>query len=270
MARLRTVKAEFWTSEQVMECSPIARLLFIGLWNFCDDGGNHPASAKTLKAEVFPGDPISPDDVQALVDELIGQRLIVEYEADNKLYWHVTGWRHQKIDKPTFKHPKPQISLALDEHSARTPRLVADPSPPERSGVERSGVDIQPSSSAEGSSQPTAGRIPDCPHQQIIDLYSKILPTMPIPRIWDGKRSDNLRARWRWLLTAKNTDGKPYATDSASGIAFFERFFGYVANSDFLSGRDGKWQGCDLAWLVKAENFAKVIEGKYENKREAA
>ena len=30
-----------WTSEQIVECSPIARLLFIGMWNFCDDGGNH-------------------------------------------------------------------------------------------------------------------------------------------------------------------------------------------------------------------------------------
>ena len=49
MARIRTVKPEFWASEQVMECSPIARLLFIGLWNFCDDAGNHPLSEKTLR-----------------------------------------------------------------------------------------------------------------------------------------------------------------------------------------------------------------------------
>ena len=42
MARIRTIKPEFWTSEQVVDCSPTARLLFIGLWNFCDDGGVHP------------------------------------------------------------------------------------------------------------------------------------------------------------------------------------------------------------------------------------
>ena len=59
MARIRTIKPEFWTSEQVMECSPLARLLFIGVWNFCDDAGNHPMSAKTLKALVFPGDDIT-------------------------------------------------------------------------------------------------------------------------------------------------------------------------------------------------------------------
>ena len=48
MARIRTVKPEFWTSEQVAECTPIARLAFIGIWNFCDDNGIHPASIKRL------------------------------------------------------------------------------------------------------------------------------------------------------------------------------------------------------------------------------
>lgn len=112
--------------------------------------------------------------------------------------------------------------------------------------------------------------IPDCPHQQLIGLYAKHLPEMPQPRIWDGKRSENLRARWRWVLTAKKSNGRRYASDLDSALNFFDRFFGYVAASDFLTGRDGRWSGCDLAWLVKAENFAKVIEGKYENRAEVA
>jgi hypothetical protein len=113
-------------------------------------------------------------------------------------------------------------------------------------------------------------KIPDCPHQQIIALYAKHLPQLPQPRVWEGKRSDNLRSRWRWVLTAKKSNGHRYAHDLQSALSFFDRYFGYVAASDFLTGRDGKWQGCDLAWLVKAENFAKVIEGKYENRLEAA
>jgi hypothetical protein len=85
MARIRTVKPEFWTSEQVMNCSRDARLLFIGMWNFCDDGGNHPASAKTLKAEVFPGDDkLETATVMTWVDELIEQDLVSEYEVDSK------------------------------------------------------------------------------------------------------------------------------------------------------------------------------------------
>lgn len=112
--------------------------------------------------------------------------------------------------------------------------------------------------------------IPDCPHHEIIALYAKHLPTLPRPRVWDGERAKNLRARWRWVLTSKGEDGEPLATDTASGLRYFEGFFHFVAQSDFLTGRSDKWHGCDLEWLVKAGNFAKVIEGKYENRETTA
>lgn len=128
MARIRSIKPEFWTSEQVMECSLEARLLFIGLWNFCDDGGNHPASARTIKAEIFPADDITSDDVQRMLDELSSNGLIVLYTAQDKDYWHVSGWHHQKIEKKTYKYP---------EFSESTRRTLDDSSTPEGRGEDR-------------------------------------------------------------------------------------------------------------------------------------
>lgn len=108
MARLRTIKPEFWSSEQVMELSLIARLTFIGMWNFCDDGGVHPASPKTLKAEVFPSDGVSIEAVLGYIAEMVAQRLVVEFEAaDGRRYWQVTGWKHQYIKHPSLKYPAP-------------------------------------------------------------------------------------------------------------------------------------------------------------------
>jgi len=132
MARIRSIKPEFWTSEQVMNCSPIARLLFIGLWNFCDDAGNYVASAKTIKANVFPGDDILSSSIQELLDELSSNGLIVYYSFENKDFLHVTGWHHQKIDRPTYKHPpyKPD-----DETPPR--RVIVESSPPEWSGEDK-------------------------------------------------------------------------------------------------------------------------------------
>lgn len=292
MARIRTVKPEFWASEQVMEITPLARLAFIGLWNFADDGGVHPASPKTLKAEIFPSDDITAEAVGNLVGELIAQGLAVEFEADGKRYWHVTGWtRHQRIDKPTYRHPQPDDSATapgtLAEPSPSPLRTLAESSPTEGrrdetrrdegKGRESKGKETKgskPTSDEVGSAQATPEHpkptLPDCPHQQIIALYAKHLPTLPQPRIWEGQRAENLRARWRWVLSAKRGNGQRYATDLESGLAFFDRFFGYVADSDFLTGRNGTWQGCDLGWLVKAENFAKVLEGKYEERRATA
>jgi hypothetical protein len=77
MARLRVVKPEFWASEQIAACSRDARLLFIGLWNFCDDAGLHPASAMRLKMQVFPADDCLPQDIGTWVKELIENNLLV-------------------------------------------------------------------------------------------------------------------------------------------------------------------------------------------------
>lgn len=137
MARIRTIKPEFWTSEQVMECSPLARLLFIGIWNFCDDGGNHPLSAITIKALVFPGDAISSDDVRRMLDELSASGLLSFYSASGKHYLHVNGWAHQKIDKPTVKFPPfapTQPDLPPDapapNEGMRPAGVVVDDAPP--------------------------------------------------------------------------------------------------------------------------------------------
>lgn len=121
MARIRTIKPEFWTSEQVVECSPTSRLLFIGIWNFCDDFGNHPSSVKQIKMEIFPGDDISIEEIGKYIRELINNDLLIEYQGnDNKKYLHVTGWHHQKIDKKSQKYPK------FDDHSTTIPQPFDD------------------------------------------------------------------------------------------------------------------------------------------------
>ena len=53
MARIRTIKPDFWSDEKIVELTPWARLLFIGLWNFSDDDGRMPFSPKKIKMLVF-------------------------------------------------------------------------------------------------------------------------------------------------------------------------------------------------------------------------
>lgn len=112
-------------------------------------------------------------------------------------------------------------------------------------------------------------KLPDCPHEKIIALYAKHLPELPQPRVWEGNRQEMLRARWRWVLTAENENGERYATDLETALDFFSRFFEFVRQCPFLIGDNNKSWTADLAWLVKAENFAKVLEGKYETRAAA-
>lgn len=143
MARIRSIKPEFWTSEQVMESSPLARLLFIGIWNFCDDSGVHPLKPVSLKALIFPGDDIDSTSIRRLLDELSSNGLLVLYASDGKEYLQVTGWHHQRIDKPTRKYPTQENGVPLktitysqkfEESSRSTPQPLVEESDRERRG----------------------------------------------------------------------------------------------------------------------------------------
>jgi hypothetical protein len=133
MSRIRSIKPEFWTSEQVLECSTNARLLFLGLWNFCDDMGRHPYSAKQAKAEVFPADKFTEKDILGMLEELTKNGLIARYASGGKEYFYVTGWKHQRIDKPQpAKYPDP-----FAEDSTIIPGTI----PPDRIGEDTKGKD---------------------------------------------------------------------------------------------------------------------------------
>lgn len=116
-----------------------------------------------------------------------------------------------------------------------------------------------------------AAAVPTCPHRELLALFGKHLPELPQPRpeLWStSKNADAMRARWRWVLTAEKEDGSRYATNTQEGVTFFDRFFEHVADSDFLTGRNNRWHGCDLGWLMKAGNFEKVVQGNYDDSRE--
>lgn len=121
MSRIRSIKPEFWTSEQVVECSTNARLLFIGLWNFCDDHGRHTFSPKQIKALIFPADDLTADAVEDWLGELVAQNLILRYTVDGKEYLQVTGWHHQKIDKRQLaKFPAPSSIVSGPDSDSST------------------------------------------------------------------------------------------------------------------------------------------------------
>lgn len=145
MARIRTIKPEFCTSEQIVECSTNARLLFLCMFCFCDDAGRHPANTKRLKMEVFPGDNFADSDIRSWVDELLSVGLLAEYTYEKSIFWQVTGWKkHQKIDRPSYKYPpfgSDGQPIEFDERSTSIRRTLDDHSLPEGNGEESKGME---------------------------------------------------------------------------------------------------------------------------------
>lgn len=94
MARIRTVKPEFFDDPDIIDRSIYARLLFIGLWTQADRRGRLLDEPRRLKIRLMPGDDV---DVDALLDELASARLVVRYEAaGRKCLWIRNFERHQQ------------------------------------------------------------------------------------------------------------------------------------------------------------------------------
>lgn len=251
MARIRSVKPEFWTSEQIAECSPNARLLFVGMWNFCDDYGVHPASCARLKMEIFPADAFSQTEIRSMIDELIDKKLIVEYVIENEKYWFVTGWdKHQKPDTKTGKWPRPdgtiggKIRRKIADNSPNGSGMVGDHSPPELVLDSCSLVLGSKNTLVEG--KPST---PPCPHQEIISLYNKILPELQavIPDRWGGQRAKHLQARWR-------------ESEKHQSLKFWENLFTVLRNYSWYLGQNDRGWSANLGWIVEKKNFDNLIE----------
>lgn len=116
MARIRTVKPEFWTDEKIVECSIPARLLFVGLFNFADDKGCMERSPKRIKMQVFPADTI---DCEPLIMELITHGLLTEYSVNGSQYLQIPGFlKHQKINRPSNSNiPLPPVQTAKEQQN---------------------------------------------------------------------------------------------------------------------------------------------------------
>lgn len=112
-------------------------------------------------------------------------------------------------------------------------------------------------SEAEEPAAPVKAQKPNCPVQEIVALYHEVLPELRECRVLNESRRKLIRGRFREHKKLQTLDG-------------WRGYFETVRRSDFLMGlvqsRDGRppFQA-DLEWLVGPKNFAKVVEGKYEN-----
>lgn len=103
MARIRTIKPQFFTSETIGSLSMEARLAFVGLWTHVDDEGRCVDNPKLIRAAVFPLDDIPVESVEAMLGELASSGLIARYQHEDHSYLVVTNWKeHQAIN-----HPRP-------------------------------------------------------------------------------------------------------------------------------------------------------------------
>lgn len=107
MARIRTIKPEFFTSADIVSLSPMARLLYIALWCEADKEGRLVWKPATFKLRYLPGDAC---DVQALCDEVLGAGLVTLYGEGFALIPAFKAHQHINPRESASQLPEPDAS----------------------------------------------------------------------------------------------------------------------------------------------------------------
>lgn len=101
MPRIRTIKPKFWDDTKLSKVSRDARLLYIGMWNFCDDLGVLIGEPVWIKSKIFPYDTLSQEQFNIFLNELVIEKFIISIKNRGDNYIYVPKFnRHQKINKP--------------------------------------------------------------------------------------------------------------------------------------------------------------------------
>lgn len=133
MARIRSIKPQFFLNEELSELPAIVRLLFIGLWTQADREGRLLDRPKRLKAELFPYDNF---DVDKGLNQLSDAGFIFRYKVNANITDRILApeqpitelaliqikkfLKHQKIDKANESESDLPPPLELDYNKTST------------------------------------------------------------------------------------------------------------------------------------------------------
>lgn len=131
MARIRSCHPQQWTDDDFVTCSPLARLLALGLRNEADDNSIFEWNPTKLKMRILPADNC---EIPALLDELIDSNQVWRFEVSGRFFGMIRSFqRFQKPKKPSFQHPTP--SVPVPDGYDLSPAYVRKSPADERAGV---------------------------------------------------------------------------------------------------------------------------------------
>lgn len=169
MARIRTIKPEFFTSPDTAKISHTGRLVYIAMWTLADDYGRGELNMLQIRAHAFPEhDPWLDEALNQIVEEaaknlgkevqsksnafqILVEEVLIAYEVTvytnkGRTYYAIPSWdTHQK----TQRKSKPKIPKPDDPES--TPHQPKHHTP--KTGKEKRGS----SESMQGSSETLQG-----------------------------------------------------------------------------------------------------------------
>ena len=145
MPRSRNIKPGFFANDELADCRPLARLLFIGLWTIADRNGVLEDKPRKIKAQVLPYDEC---DIEQLLIELINAGFLLRFQIEGRAYLHIENFkRHQNPHKKEdSRFPEPLSEQAPDKSDAGTRQAPdkSDTSPADSCNLKPDSCNLKP------------------------------------------------------------------------------------------------------------------------------
>jgi len=190
--RIRSIKPEFWRSDDIASLRLEDRLLFIGLWSYVDDSGVGVDKPALICADLFALD-MERDFREAYgrvtggLDTLSSRGLITRYTVHGKPFLYINTWtKHQRIEKPSkARYPSPTCEDAIIREGSGNAPVVLH----EESG----------SGAGEQGNRGTGSSAPATPSRATEDRFAEFWSHYP-------KKKDRGHALKAWKVAVKKAD----------------------------------------------------------------
>ena len=209
MARIRTIKPEFWDSPGTARASLRARLFFIAMWNWADDYGVGTANGKALIGFAFPNDDeITAKDFPTLRKEVADGFGVMFYEVEGRPYYAIPSWdKHQRTERKARRiNPPPPEGVSAGQ-------IVNEGTSAESVGT---------SDAMHGSSGVGTGEQGNRGTGEEPLLADKSADPDRFPEFWDayGKKVKRADAEKKWAKAIRKADPDLIIAAAASYVAW--------------------------------------------------
>ena len=247
MARSRNIKPAFFENDLLAECSPLARLLFAGLWCLADRNGVLEDRRRRIKAQILPYDDC---DAVKLIDELIERKFVQKIKREGVDYlWVVEFQKHQNPHKN-------EESKYFDPNS--------EPLAPKSEGSDADAEDApeqHPSDPADSLLLiPDSLSLIDEGGTPEADQTPAAAPTNPKDVLEAFNSAFGQRAR----MTDQRRKTIAIRLKDAWWRANWQKAIDKGKSLPFMTGNNNRGWKIDIGFFIKPDSATKIIEGKYD------
>ncbi|MBQ9679830.1 MAG: hypothetical protein IJV48_03995 [Ruminococcus sp.] len=234
MASRRMFSLQVIDTDKFIEMSISARLLYYELGMRADDDGFVSSPLKIIRSVGC-----STDDLKLLIAK--GYVLSFDNGIIVIRHWKMNNYiQTDRYKKTIYQEEAQTLTLTDNVYNANTDCIQPVYIGKDRLGEDRLGKDNI-------SSSTSVDRQPPFDYQSVIDCFNSTCVSLPKVQKLTNKRRKAIRN----------------AAEMLDDMTFAD-LFQKVEQSDFLTGRSGKWS-CGFDWIMKPANLTKIIEGNYQN-----